>query len=397
MLSECFLWFLISALVCLFVIIVMFIIYMKCNMNNEDNKETIPLMGVKVDTSKTPNIIDMSNIKKAISKGVSPIRNKENRVNFINPNPEIEFTNIDKIAKIYKKIGDGSFSDVYLYDLSDLSDNNKVIKIGRGERRFYKDCLAEINCLKFSKHGNIIKMIDSFLLNSIHICMVLPRYNCCLWIYYSSVIKYKKITLKDYSFIFKSLINGLEYLESVGIIHLDMKPENILINHKSDSKEIQKVVISDFSSFIKYIEEKIKYNKDHISLYYRTPEIILRSKHISKTHKWCLACIMYEVYTKKPLFYVKSNNKLLDHKNLTVENNRLLELQCSLRGLPSEEYLESNNLDKKLFNGIKLNETKRLQVEKELEKNPYGHILWKLLELEEHKRAKFSDFKALID
>ena len=370
--------------------------------NNEENKETIPLMDVIVVSTKRENAnpINMFNIKKAVSKDVSPIHNQEKRVNFINPDPVIEYTNIAKIAKIakiYKKIGDGSFSDVYLYNLSDLSDNNKVIKIGRGERRFYKDCLAEINCLKFSKHGNIIEMIDSFLLNSIHICMVLPRYNCCLWIYYSSVIKYKKITLKDYSFIFKSLINGLEYLESVGIIHLDMKPENILINHKSDSEEIQKVVISDFSSFIKYKEEKIKYNKDHISLYYRTPEIILRSKHISKTHKWCLACIMYEVYTKKPLFYVKSNNKLLDHKNLTVENNRLLELQCSLRGLPSEEYLESNNLDKKLFNGIKLNETKRLQVEKELEKNPYGHILWKLLELEEHKRAKFSDFKALID
>jgi serine/threonine protein kinase len=264
--------------------------------------------------------------------------------------------------------------------------------------QFCKACLAEINCLNNLKDENIIEMIDSFLLNRIHICMVLPRYNCCLWIYYRSVIKYKKITLKDYSFIFKSLINGLEYLESVGIIHLDMKPENILINHKSDidSKEIQKVVISDFSSFIKYKDE-INYNKDYISLYYRTPEIILRSKNISKTHKWCLACIMYEVYTKKPLFYVKSNNKLLDHKNLTVENDRLLELQCSLFGLPSEEYLETNKIDKTLYYGIKLNETKRLQFEKELEKNPYGHILNELFKIEHNKRAKFSDFKALIN
>lgn len=360
-------------------------------MNNEDNKETIPLMVVKVDTSKTPNSIDKSNIEKAISKDVSPIRNKENRVNFIVPNPEIEVTTTGKTSNIGKKIGSGSFSDVYLFGIS-------VIKIGRGEKRFYKDCFAEINCLKFSKHENIIEMIDSFLLNSIHICMILPRYDCCLWIYYSSVIKYKKITLKDYSFIFKSLINGLEYLESVGIIHLDLKPENILINHKShlDSKEIQKVVISDFSSFIKYKEKNIKYNKEHISSYYRTPEVILRNQDISKTHKWCLACIMYEVYTKKPLFYVKSNYKLLDHKNLTVENDRLLELQCSLFGLPSEEYLVSNNIDKTLFNDIKLNETKRLQFEKELEKNPYGHILKELFKIEHNKRAKFSDFKALI-
>lgn len=362
-------------------------------MNNEDNKETIPLMDVKVDTSKTPNLIDMSNIKKAISKDVSPIPNKPNRVKFIVANPEIKVTTTGKTSNIGEKIGCGSFSDVF------SSDDNTVIKIGREETRFYKYCLNEINCLKFLKHENIIEMIDSFLLNSIHICMVLPRLNCCLWIYYSSVIKYKKITLKDYSFIFKSLINGLEYLESIGIIHLDLKPENILINHKShlDSKEIQKVVISDFSSFINYKKEKIKYNKEHISSYYRTPEVILRNLDISKTHKWCLACIMYEVYTKKPLFYVKSNYKLLDHKNLTIENDRLLELQCSLFGLPSEEYLKTNKIDKTLFNDIKLNETKRLQFEKELEKNPYGHILKELFKIEHNKRAKFSDFKELIN
>jgi hypothetical protein len=73
MFTEWFLWILIPSLVCLFIIIVMFIIYRKCNMNSEDNNVTMPLMDVKVVSTKRENAkpIDMFNIKKAISNGVS--------------------------------------------------------------------------------------------------------------------------------------------------------------------------------------------------------------------------------------------------------------------------------------------------------------------------------------
>lgn len=49
-------------------------------MNSEDNNVTMPLMDVKVVSTKTSNFIDMSNIKEGISNGVSQIHNKEKRV-----------------------------------------------------------------------------------------------------------------------------------------------------------------------------------------------------------------------------------------------------------------------------------------------------------------------------
>jgi eukaryotic-like serine/threonine-protein kinase len=53
------------------------------------------------------------------------------------------------------------------------------------------------------------------------------------------------IPLKLIKEILKQILSGLNYLSFQGILHRDLKPQNILINYKPDTEEVQ-VKVADF-------------------------------------------------------------------------------------------------------------------------------------------------------
>ena len=80
------------------------------------------------------------------------------------------------------------------------------------------------------------------------------------------------------------------------IAHRDLKPENILL--KGDS-----IKIGDFGSS-KLIEPGSEDNTPYVvSRYYRAPEVILAStKYDCSLDIWAVGCIIFELFTKEPLF-----------------------------------------------------------------------------------------------
>ena len=61
---------------------------------------------------------------------------------------------------------------------------------------------------------------------------------------YNYLIKKPNITLKEIKKIIKQILNGISYLESLGIIHQDLKLENIMI--KEDNNNNINIKIIDF-------------------------------------------------------------------------------------------------------------------------------------------------------
>lgn len=105
--------------------------------------------------------------------------------------------------------------------------NNSEFGIQRFER--------EVRLLSRLNHPNIVKIIAGNLVADQKF-YVMTLYQCSL----ASVIPH---LVNDYSrqlLIINSILSGIQYLHSEGVIHRDLKPDNILCNSDTD------IVITDF-------------------------------------------------------------------------------------------------------------------------------------------------------
>ena len=96
-------------------------------------------------------------------------------------------------------------------------------------------------------------------------------------------------------FIIKSILENLKFLKNIGIVHCDLKPENIV--YTSDNKNIK---IIDYGSAT-YIDDT---NYWYIQTRpYRAPEVVLGCPFDYSVDMWSLGCVLYELMTGETLFH----------------------------------------------------------------------------------------------
>ncbi len=154
---------------------------------------------------------------------------------------------------IERPIADGGFSSVYL--ARQLSDQHQVVikeylprriahrtwgnvvvpKTEENRGLFLKGrrlFIEEAKVLAKLKHPNIVEVINFFQQNSTVYIVMTYDYGKNL----ASYIKDKKGTLSENFLltVFPNLLNGIETIHSNNLLHLDIKPENILIRPGDD-------------------------------------------------------------------------------------------------------------------------------------------------------------------
>lgn len=102
----------------------------------------------------------------------------------------------------------------------------------------------------------------------------------------------------------QQLFLALKLLKKTGILHADIKPDNILVNESNLNLKL-----CDFGSASSINENEI--TPYLISRFYRAPEIILGIPYDYGIDMWSTGCTIYELYTGKILFSGKNNNQML--------------------------------------------------------------------------------------
>lgn len=138
---------------------------------------------------------------------------------------------------------------------------------------------------------------------------------------YDLIIKPKKlITISELQQIVKDILIALIFFKTKGIIHCDLKPENVLFISPS-SKNV-KVVDFGSSTFIDDVDYSYLQTRP-----YRSPEIIFGCKFDFSVDMWSLGCVMYELICHRVLFRYKSVEENIA-KALAINKTMACDMYC---------------------------------------------------------------------
>ncbi|MCK4934014.1 MAG: serine/threonine-protein kinase [Simkaniaceae bacterium] len=229
------------------------------------------------------------------------------------------------ITHLYIKFGElGRGSSATVYDALDIIKSKKVaIKEFSNANKSYYD--RELGFLSRLNYPCIISYLDEYKdpLNG-NYCLVLPKYerNVFQYIQEHSQFSQKSILANTLRYA-QNIFDGLSYLEKNQTIHLDIKPENLLISDKN------LIVIADFGlsrfSHQRYDLETL------VTLAYRSPENLFYHTPSFSNDMWSAGATIYEIHTGKLLFKPKDQQDLLS-------------LMRSIRGPLPFQYLVDNSL-----------------------------------------------------
>lgn len=227
---------------------------------------------------------------------------------------EMEFKDFSDVYKFDQVIGSGKFSKVYFsYDetVGILSDNNSKQKFAIkaiDKLNLQEEAITlirnEIYICKFLKtntHQSIIKIVDIYE-DRLNIYIIMEYCEGGNLKNYISIYDPSENVLKS---ICKQISTALLFLNRFGIIHRDIKLENILI--KNDSNSIVSF-ISDFG-FSTVQTKKDTITQPYGSLLYSSPEIIEQNTYDCKVDIWSFGVVIYYLLTKTFPFDGESLNK----------------------------------------------------------------------------------------
>ena len=115
-------------------------------------------------------------------------------------------------------------------------------------------------------------------------------------------------TAKALRVVAKQVLVALEFMHARGVIHCDVKPENIVLRLGDEHVSRRSVKVIDLGSSC--------FTTDHLSSYvqsrsYRAPEVVLGAPYDGKVDLWSLGCVLAELFTGEVLLRNESTQTAL--------------------------------------------------------------------------------------
>lgn len=212
-------------------------------------------------------------------------------------------------------LGRGAFSSVlFCRDLKAAAEeeNSQVdvaIKLIRSNDELKRHGMKELStCRQIAEADpqnkyRCVRLLNHFETRG-HLCLVFERLDMDarqLMKKYSKGVGFPLAIVRSFA---QQLARALHLLSHLKLVHADLKPDNVLVNEKTNL-----VKLADFNTVVPVAANAV--NEEMQSRFYRAPETILGLPLDCAVDVWSLGVMLYELYTGKVLFPGRSNNEML--------------------------------------------------------------------------------------
>lgn len=250
------------------------------------------------------NYQEIKSVKKSLTYPDKGVRN--NNLDNEEYNLIVHVDDIINNYHIVDLLGQGISGRVYEVYKNNDTKNRYALKIIKNKKVYRNQSLIELKIVTtlnknfpLNNHydSHIISVYDYFFYQE-HLCIIFELLNENLY----QLLQHNHlqgISLNSINFIIKQLLEAVEQVHRMGIIHCDIKPENILlkINIEKNKSDIS-VKLTDFGSAC------IKNNPIFSivqSLFYRAPEVILGIPYTQAIDIWSIGLVAIELFLGGPL------------------------------------------------------------------------------------------------
>lgn len=211
-----------------------------------------------------------------------------------------------------RTLGEGGQAIVALVeDTDDPNRQTYVCKIFKQNHPFNCEynSLVALHSNNNNQNNNIIQYLDYGLAYSTDEHHMIKKYNCILTKYIPGLNLSHYNNLDDNSIlsIMREIFIGLQYIHSNGIVHGDLKPNNIMISLQGQLKIIDFGSATPNNTDIRNFYPTGTYN-------YMAPESFKVPYTNFKTDMWSAGCILYELCNQGKKLLIAEGNSQDEHR-----------------------------------------------------------------------------------